>query len=378
MTPTGIAKHSTCCCWQKIRSAIKNLLKITSAAQLEGFYYNPRIDREFLAAHAEGLIATSGCLGAHIPSTVMAGQDDTARDLIGWYQEVFGKDNFFLELQQHDIPVLQQVNQWLYDNREYADVPFVATNDVHYVLEEDYDPHDTLLCIQTSSLKSDANRMRMTDPSYHLTSQAEMWRYFGEINGGEALKNTRLIAEMCEVDLDSKGYHLPVFPVPPGHTAETYLRYLCEKGLCWRFGDDALNDPGLRARLDHELGIIHDMGFDTYFLIVWDLCEYAREVDIWWNVRGSGAGSVAAYSLGITNIDPIQNSLIFERFLNPGRVSMPDIDLDYPDDRRAEMIDYTARKYGEDRVAAIITFGRWGRRRRYAMWAGHWMCHWIW
>ncbi len=344
----------------KNQTGYQNLLKIASAAQLEGFYYNPRIDRDFLADHAEGLIATSGCLAAQIPSAVMNGQDDTARELIGWYRDTFGKENFFLELQQHDIPELDTVNKWLYDNRDYADTPFVATNDVHYVLETDYNPHDTLLCIQTSALKRDTNRLRMSDPSYHLTSAQDMWQYFGNVRDGEPLKNTRLIADMCEVDLDSKGYHLPVFPVPPGFDNETYLRYLCEKGLQWRFGDDALNDSTLRDRLNHELHIIHDMGFDSYFLIVWDLCEFAREADIWWNVRGSGAGSLAAYSLGITNIDPIQNSLIFERFLNPGRVSMPDIDLDYPDDRRAEMIDYTAQKYGEDKVAAIITFGTLG------------------
>ncbi|MBZ0303973.1 MAG: DNA polymerase III subunit alpha, partial [Anaerolineae bacterium] len=342
------------------QTGYQNLLQIASRAQLEGFYYNPRIDRDFLAAHADGVIATSGCLAAQIPSMIMAGQDDMARDLLGWYRDVFGKENFFLELQQHDIPELETVNRWLVENRDYADTPFVATNDVHYVLDTDYDPHDTLLCIQTSALKNEDNRMRMSDPSYHLTSQADMWRYFGHIRGGEPLRNTRLIAEMCEIDLDSKGYHLPVFPVPPGYTADSYLHYLCEKGLRWRFGDDALDDPTLRNRLNHELKIIHDMGFDTYFLIVWDLCEYAREADIWWNVRGSGAGSVAAYSLGITNIDPMQNSLIFERFLNPGRVSMPDIDLDYPDDQRGRMIEYTARKYGVDKVAAIITFGTMG------------------
>src|SRR5690606_3339874 len=255
----------------KNQTGYQNLLKIASAAQLEGFYYNPRIDRDFLAAHAEGLIATSGCLAAQIPSMIMAGQDDHARDLIGWYRDVFGKENFFLELQHHDIPELEQVNRWLIENRDFADTPFVATNDVHYVMEDDYDPHDTLLCIQTTALKGDTNRLRMSDPSYHLRSQADMWRFFGHIRDGEALKNTRLIAEMCEVNLDPQGYHLPVFPVPEGHTAETYLRYLCEKGLRWRFGDNALQDPVLRDRLNHELKIIHDMGFDTYFLIVWDL-----------------------------------------------------------------------------------------------------------
>jgi DNA polymerase III subunit alpha len=344
----------------KNETGYKNLLKIASAAQLEGYYYRPRIDREFLAAHAEGLIATSGCLAAQIPNAVMAGQDNEAREMLGWYQDTFGKENFFLELQQHDIPELEIVNKWLVENSQYADTPMVATNDVHYVLAEDYDPHDTLLCIQTTALKRDVDRLRMSDASYHLTSQNEMWKYFGNIRDGEPLKNTLKIAEMCDLNLDTKGYHLPIFPVPAGHTSESYMRYLCQKGLKWRYGESAARDESLRKRLDYELQIIHNMGFETYFLIVWDLCEYARHADIWWNVRGSGAGSVAAYSMGITNIDPIQNNLLFERFLNPGRVSMPDIDLDYPDDQRAAMIDYTARKYGEDKVAAIITFGTMG------------------
>ena len=340
----------------------RNLLRIASAAQLEGFYYQPRIDREFLAAHAEGLIATSGCLAGQIPALLMAGQEEAAREHIGWYQDVFGAENFFLELQHHDIPELREVNRWLVENRDYAGTRLLATNDVHYVLQEDHDPHDTLLCIQTGSLKSEQRRMRMSDPSYHLASAAEMWAHFGEINEGEALKNTLLVAEMCQLDLEMKGYQLPAFPVPAGHSAESWLRHLCEKGLRWRFGERATGEPALQERLEHELRLIHNMGFDTYFLLVWDLCEYAREADIWWNVRGSGAGSLAAYCLGITEIDPIRDGLIFERFLNPGRVNMPDIDLDYPDDRRAEMINYAARKYGEDRVAAIITFGTLGPR----------------
>ena len=339
----------------------RNLLKIASTAQLEGYYYKPRIDSDYLAAHAEGLIATSGCLAAQIPSMVAEGNDEKARALIGWYQDVFGPENFFLELQQHDIPELMTLNKWLIDYRKsgHSHVGLVATNDVHYIRPEDFDSHDTLLCIQTGTLKSEANRMRMTDASYHLTTQAEMWHYFREVP--EALHNTVRIAEMCDVNLDKQGYHLPLFPVPEGFDSASYLRYLCDKGLQWRYGDHA-DELHLRQRLEHELGIIHDMGFETYFLIVWDLCEYARSADIWWNVRGSGAGSIAAYCLGITNIDPIENNLLFERFLNPGRVSMPDIDLDYPDDRRAEMIAYTARKYGEDKVAAIITFGTLGAK----------------
>lgn len=345
----------------KNETGYKNLLKIASESQLSGYYYRPRIDNDFLAAHSEGLVVTSGCLAAQIPSMIMDGRDEAARAQLDWYVQVFGKENFYLELQQHDIPELTTVNNWLIENGRRDDVQFVATNDVHYVLETDYDPHDTLLCIQTGALKHEQNRMRMTDNSYFLSSAAQMWQAFGHIDDGAPLLNTVKIAEMCEIDLDRKGYHLPSFPVPEGYTTSTYMRALCEKGLRWRYGSHA-DEPELRQRLDYELEIIGKMGFETYFLIVWDLCEFARQADIWWNVRGSGAGSVVAYSLGITNIDPIQNHLLFERFLNPGRVSMPDIDLDYPDDRRAEMISYAARKYGEDKVAAIITFGTLGAK----------------
>ncbi len=338
----------------KDQDGYKNLLKIASASQLEGFYNRPRVDKEFLAAHAKGLICTTGCLAAEIPRMIQDGREDEARKTIGWYQDVFGKENFFLELQQHDIPEIFTLNRWLVEHQKYANVPLLATNDVHYVMLDDHNAHDTLLCIQTGTLKSDQKRMRMTDASYHLRSPEEMWGIFHEVP--DALTNTIKVAEMCNVSLDSKGYHLPVFPVPDGFTAETYLRHLAERGLGWRYGDRA-DDEAIKKRLDYELGVIHTMGFDTYFLIVWDLCQFARKADIWWNVRGSGAGSVTAYCLGITSIDPLINNLIFERFLNPGRVSMPDIDMDFPDDRRMEMIDYAMRKYGSDKVAAIITFG---------------------
>ena len=354
----------------KNQTGYQNLLKITSEAQLRGYYYNPRIDRDFLAQHSEGLIATTGCLGAQIPQSIMHGQDDLAREQIGWYQEVFGRENFYLELQYHDIDELNAVNRWLAEYRKSGHTPvqFLATNDVHYVLKEDHDPHDTLLCIQTGNLKQQQNRLRMSDASYHLTSQDEMehairvhYNWLPSEMRDEALRNTAKVASMCDVNLETDGYHLPRFPVPNGYTESDYLRYLVEKGLRWRYGDDA-EKPLYIKRMNHELDVVGRMGFNTYFLIVWDLCEFARYADIWWNVRGSGAGSMVAYCLGITNIDPIQNSLIFERFLNPGRVSMPDIDLDYPDDRRNEMIEYTASKYGSDKVAAIITFGTMGAK----------------
>jgi DNA polymerase-3 subunit alpha len=335
-----------------------NLLKIASAAQLEGFYYVPRIDRDFLAAHSEGLIATSGCLSAEIPRLVRNGQEKQARETLGWYTDVF-PDRFFIELQQHDIPELPTINKALIELAPHANVPLVATNDVHYVLAEDASAQDVLLCIQTGTVVQDPKRMKMTDESYYLRDASEMAQLFAEVP--EALSNTLRIAEMCDVNLDPVGYHLPPFDVPDGHDAESYLRSLCKDGLERRYNSHA-DDPEVRERLDYELGVIHRMGFDTYFLIVWDLCEFARERDIWWNVRGSGAGSIVAYCLGITNIDPLQNNLIFERFLNPDRVSMPDIDLDYPDDRRAEMIEYTVDKYGHDKVAQIITFGTMGAR----------------
>ena len=346
----------------------QNLLKIASAAQLEGYYYRPRIDKDYLAEHAEGIIATSGCLASEIPQLVADGEDQKAREQIGWYQEVFGAENFFLELQGHDIPELEGLNRWLCDYRRngHSAVQLVATNDVHYVHRNDAEAHDTLLCIQTSALKSERDRMRMEPfSSYYLKSAAEMRAGFAAAPPelvDEALANSLKIADMTEIDLNPKGYHLPAFPVPAGYDEHSYLRHLIEIGMAWRFGEGWRGNKTFVERIERELNIIHGMGFDTYFLIVWDLCEFARNADIWWNVRGSGAASLVAYSLGVTNIDPIQNGLLFERFLNPGRVSMPDIDLDYPDDRRGEMIAYTAMKYGEDKVAAIITFGTMGAK----------------
>ncbi|MHB8625890.1 MAG: DNA polymerase III subunit alpha [Aggregatilineales bacterium] len=339
----------------KNQTGYLNLLKLASEAQLTGFYAKPRVDHELLAQYHDGIIATSGCLAAEIPRAFADKSEAAAAELIGKYRDIFGPDNFFLELQSHEIPELRRLNEWLIGYGQANGIPLLATNDVHYVLPGDFDAHDTLLCIQTQSHKSDAKRMRMTDPSYHLRAPEEMWSLFGD-SAPEALHNTLLVAEMVDsLDLNNQGYHLPIFPVPEGYTADRYLRQMAFHGAQWRYGDDA-NSPTIQARLDYELGVIHTMGFDTYFLIVWDLCQYARNAGIWWNVRGSGAGSAVAYCLGITSIDPIRNSLIFERFLNPGRITMPDIDMDFPDDQRSRMIDYAVRKYGEDKVAAIITF----------------------
>ena len=332
----------------------QNLLAIASAAQMDGFYYYPRIDHEYLAAHSEGLIATSGCMAAEIPRAIARGKLEDARKKLDWYYEVFGPDNFFLELQEHDIPELEAINKALLQLGPHYQAKYVATNDVHYINPGDARLQDILLAVQTGALLSDPNRMRMTDESYYLRSPQEMAAIFSEVP--EALSNTLLIAERASVDLGFKGYHLPEFPVPEGYNAKTYLRKLCEDGLRKRYAGHA-DDPTIRERLEYELGVIHQMGFDAYFLIVWDLCVYAKEHGIWYNARGSAAGSIVAYSLYITLVDPIEHGLIFERFLNPSRVSMPDIDLDFQDDRRAEMMEYCARRYGDDKVAQIITFG---------------------
>jgi DNA polymerase-3 subunit alpha len=337
----------------------RNLLQIASDSQLEGFYYRPRIDHEYLAAHSDGLICTTGCLSGEVPRALQRGQDEKAVKLLDWYYEVFGRDRFFFELQSHNVPELPEVNKKLLSLGKRYEANFVATNDVHYVDRKDAELQDILLCIQTGSLRADPDRMRMTDDSYHLRSPEEMQQLFGHVPG--AMENTLLIAERCNVDLDFKGYHLPEFEVPDGYTTESYLRMLCEEGMRKRFGDRD-HDPVYRERLDYELGIINQMGFDAYFLIVWDLCRFAQEHGIWYNARGSAAGSIVAYCLEITLVDPIEHGLIFERFLNPGRVSMPDIDLDFQDDLRHKLLEYTADKYGRDKVAQIITFGTLGAR----------------
>ncbi len=332
----------------------KNLLKIASASQMEGFYYFPRVDHDFLAAHSEGIIATSGCMAGEIPRAINQGKMEDAKAKLDWYYEVFGPENFFLELQSHEIPELEKINRTLVEMGPRYNASFIATNDVHYVKPADSVLQDVLLAIQTGKILSDPKRMRMSDETYYLRTPQEMRNLFAEVPG--AIENTLLIAERCNVDLGFKEYHLPNFPVPDGKPADIFLRELCEEGLRMRYQSRADNQD-IRKRLDYELDIIKTMGFDAYFLIVWDLIQYAQNNNIWYNARGSAAGSIVSYCLEITPIDPLEHNLIFERFLNPGRVSMPDIDLDFPDDRRAEMMHYCAEKYGHDKVAQIITFG---------------------
>ena len=336
------------------QTGYKNLLKIATASQLKGFYYRPRIDHDFLASHSEGLIATSGCMAAEIPRAINQGNLEIARKKMDWYFDVFGPDNFFLELQKHEIPELEKINKTLIEMGPRYKARYIATNDVHYVNPNDAFLQDVLLAIQTGKILSDPNRMRMTDETYYLRTPQEMQSIFSEVPG--AIENTLLIAERCKVDLGFTEYHLPNFPVPEGKSADSYLREICKKGLKKRYQNRA-EDKQICERLEYELDIIKSMGFDAYFLIVWDLIQYAQEKGIWYNARGSAAGSIVSYCLEITPIDPLEHNLIFERFLNPGRISMPDIDLDFPDNRRAEMMHYCADKYGHDKVAQIITFG---------------------
>lgn len=371
----------------------KNLMKLSSLAQLEGYYYKPRVDHEALAQYSAGLICTSGCPSAEIPRLIKAGQFDQARSITQWYLDLFG-DRFYFELQDHDLPELKLINEVLITWSKEMGVPLIATNDVHYVLREDAPSHDLMLCIQTDALLSDKDRMRFNNDSYYLKSAAEMAEMFGQI-APEALTNTLAVAERCDVVIKSKTFHLPHFQLPKGFASDAdYLRYLCYKGFEERYGIPAVaadtpslldeepidltarsplalpesrDHPGLRPsalrqRLEYELSVIIEMGFATYFLIVWDLIRFAREAGIWWNVRGSAAGSMVAYVLGLSYIEPVSNDLLFERFLNPGRVSMPDIDMDFPDDQRSLLVDYTIEKYGRENVAQIITFGTMAAR----------------
>lgn len=333
----------------------QNLLKLDTIANLEGFYYRPRIDKETLAQYAEGLICLSACISGEVPSLIANGQIDKARQTIGWFKEVFGVDGYFLELQRHaGVPELEKVNPQLVRLAREFGLRCVATNDVHYVRREDAAAQELLLAIQTNTTLADANRMRMGSDDYYLMTPEEMARHLPEYP--EALENTALVAAQCDVDPSFQGYHLPRFPVPEEHTAASYLRQRCEEGLIRRYGRET---PEIRRRLEYELDVIHQMGFNDYFLINADLVNWAKNEArmLVGPGRGSGASSLVGYVLGITDLEPLSLGLLFERFLNPGRVTMPDIDLDYPEDRRQEVIDYLTRRYGEDRTAQIATFG---------------------
>ena len=337
----------------------QNLVKIVSKGFTEGFYYKPRVDYEVLRTYSKGVIALSACLAGVVPYFLRRGLYEEAKKEALILQDIFGKGNFFLELQDHGIPEQQTVNTGLLRMSKELSIDLVATNDVHYIYDTDAEAHDILLCIQTGKKVADEDRMRYEGGQYYLKSAEEMAELFPYAR--EAIENTHKIAERCHVEIEFNHYKLPHFEVPEGFTSEGYLRHLCQEGLVHRYGEEA---DKYQKRLDYELDTIVTMGFVDYFLIVWDFIKYAKDHGIPVGPgRGSAAGSLVAYSLNITDlIDPIRYNLIFERFLSPGRVTMPDIDVDFCYERRPEVIDYVTKKYGADHVVQIVTFGTMSAR----------------
>ena len=337
----------------------RNLVELISLANIEGYYYKPRIDKELLRQYHEGIIALSACVAGEIPQAILRGNNERAEALIAEYVEIFGQDNFFLEIQDHGLPEEKTVNRALRELAKKYDIGLVATNDVHYVHADDSEFHDILLCVQTGRTINDPDRMRFSGPDYYLKSEEEMAALFADYP--EALENTAKIAARCQVDFTFGELQLPFYPLPEHFESDdAYLRALCEERLSSRYAD--VTDE-IRTRLDYELGVIHGMGYASYFLIVWDFINYARGHGVEVGPgRGSAAGSIVAYLLGITNIDPLRYALLFERFLNPERVSMPDIDIDFDDINRGRVISYVKERYGEDHVAQIATFGTMGAK----------------
>ena len=330
-----------------------NLTKIVSKGFVEGYYYKPRVDKELLRKYHKGIIALSACLAGEVARFLTKGLYEEAKKTALEYQEIFGEGNFFLELQDHGIPEQGLVNQQLFKMSEETGIELVATNDIHYTYAEDAKPHDILLCIQTGKKLSDENRMRYDGGQYYVKSEEEMLRLFPYAK--QALENTQKIADRCHVEIEFGVTKLPKYDVPDGYTSWEYLQKLCYEGLEKRYGDPS---EELKERLSYELETIHQMGYVDYFLIVWDFIKYAKDHGISVGPgRGSAAGSFVSFCLEITTIDPIRYQLLIERFLNPERVSMPDIDVDFCYERRQEVIDYVTRKYGKDCVAQIVTFG---------------------
>ena len=350
------SRHLVLLC--KNETGYRNLSYMVSQAFTEGFYIKPRIDMDLLREHAEGLIALSACLAGEIPRRLLNGDYDGAKEYALTMRDIFGEDSFYLELQDHGIPDQTEVNRQLLRLHNETGIPLVCTNDAHYLRREDAESHDVLLCIQTGKTVEDANRMRYEPQNFYLRSTEEMEALFAGYP--EAVANTQRIADMCQLEFTFGKYHLPEFQLPEGYDSPSYLRKLCGEGFVKRYGDSR---PDYRKQLDYELDMIEKMGFTDYFLIVSDFVRYAKSVDIPVGPgRGSAAGSMVSYCLEITDIDPMKYDLYFERFLNPERVSMPDIDMDFGDTRRGEVVDYVRRKYGDDHVAQIVTFGTMAAR----------------
>ncbi len=337
----------------------RNLIKLVSKGFLDGFYYKPRVDKELLAQHSDGLLVLSGCLNSEVSRLLREGEEVKAREVAGWYAEVFGREHYFIEVQDHGLPDQARVTEGALRIAQALGVGVVATNDAHYLEGPDARAHEVLLCLQTGAKLADPDRWRFSGDQFYLKSAEEMKAVFGHLP--EAVKNTLAVAERCNLELTFGQLHLPRYQVPDGHTLDSYLTQLACEGLRARFPDPA---PAVVARLEAELAVITAMGFAGYFLVVWDFIRYAKERGIAVGPgRGSAAGSLVAYCLGITTIDPLRYGLLFERFLNPERVTMPDMDIDFSDDRRDEVIEYVARRYGRDNVAKIITFGTLGAKQ---------------
>ncbi|HOF03535.1 MAG TPA: DNA polymerase III subunit alpha, partial [Atribacterota bacterium] len=342
----------------KNKTGYRNLIQLVTKSFLEGFYYKPRIDKEILAEFSEGLIGLSACLKGEIPRLILQNNFTEAQELALSYQEIFGKDNFYLELQNNTMPEQLKVNQELIKLSRSLQIPLVATNDVHYLNKEDFEAHDILLCIQTATNLDDPDRMKFSTDEFYFNTPEEMKQHFADIP--EALENTLRIAEDCNLEIDFRNAHLPDFSLPGNISDNDYLKQLCYEGALNKF---KVMENEIKERLDYELSVIKKMGFATYFLIVWDFVDYARKHDILVGPgRGSAAGSLVAYCLNITNINPLDYDLLFERFLNPERISMPDFDIDFSIEGRSEVIEYVSKKYGRDKVSQIITFGTMAAR----------------
>ena len=331
-----------------------NLIKIVSLGYLEGFYFKPRVDKELLRKYSKGIIAMSACIGGEVPSQIVNGNYEGALRAAKEYRDIFGENNFFLELQINGIQEQALANQGIIKISKETGIPLVATNDVHYLKKEDAKAQEILMCVQTGKRMSDEDRMTFETDEFYLKSPKEMMERFKAFP--EAIENTVKIADRCNVHIEFGKPILPEFKIPDNKDSFEYLKELCYDGMVKRYGSPT--PPYVKERLDYELSVIKQMGYIDYFLIVWDFIKYAKDNNIMVGPgRGSGAGSLAAYCLGITNIDSLKYNLIFERFLNPERISMPDFDVDFCYERRGEVIDYVVRKYGADKVAQIITFG---------------------
>ena len=339
----------------KDQTGYQNLIQLTTKAHLEGFYYKPRVDKELLEQHHQGLIALSACIGGEIPQLILGRRLQDAREAARWYQQTFG--DFYLEVMRHPIPELEEINRVLLALSSELEIPLVATNDVHYLKQEDARSHDLLLCIGTNSSIHDENRFKLAGDFFYLRTPQEMAELFRDIP--QALANTERIAEMCNLELEFGRLHLPEIDLPEGKTADQFLADLCHQNLRQYYPHPA---PEIEQRLTYELEVIEKTQFANYFLVVWDIISFAKEKGILFGVRGSAAASIVLHCLGITQIDPIETKLVFERFLNLERQEMPDIDLDFQDDRRDEVISYVSQKYGNDHVAQIITFGTLGAK----------------